>query len=89
MGALPVPVDMFFNDFAFDLLDYDVKRNGEIIATIKGLKNSDEDGDYIAFKMECDIKFGDALICGSRRHIIKLVDYDHYNGKPAMQKAYY
>lgn len=89
MGTLPVSVDIFFNDFAFDLIEYNVKRDNEIVATSKGLTNSDEDGRYIAFKMDCDVKFGDILIRGNRNYIVKFVDHDYYDGKPAMLKAYY
>lgn len=89
MGVLPVSVNTFFSDFAFDLFDYIVRRNNEVIATYEGLKNADEDGNYIAFKMDCDIKFGDILLRDNRKYVVKLVDYDYYEGKPAMLKAYY
>jgi hypothetical protein len=89
MGTLPIPVDMFFSDFAFDLTEYSVRRDGSIMATYKGLTNSDESGQYIAFKMDCDIEFGDILIRGTRCFVVKMIDHDNYDGEPAMLKAYY
>lgn len=40
MATLPVPGEIFWNDYSFDLTDFAVFRNDEHIATYKGLKDN-------------------------------------------------
>ncbi len=89
MASLPVPAKTFFNDFVFDLLNYGIERNSIIIATLQGLANKDEDGKHIAFLLPCDVQVGDVLINGSRRFAVKNIEFDLYNGRPELLKAYY
>lgn len=90
MGSLPVPAKTFFADFSFDLLTYTVNRDSEVVATVEGLSNSDEDGRHIAFLIGADIEVGDVLISSTgERFVVKRIGYDTYNGKPELIKAYY
>lgn len=93
MSSLPIPASMFFDDFASDILEYNVLDNDTVIGTYRGLSNSDEDGSYIGFLM-CDhpsISVGNTLctIDGLEKYKIHLISYDRYNGNPELLKAYY
>lgn len=93
MGYLPIPVDMYFKDFAMEVLEYNVLNNNNVIGTYKGLSNSDEDGTYIGFKMsdQPQISVGNTLctVDGLEEYQIIKVSYDRYEGKPELLKAYY
>ena len=52
MGHLPIPADMYFQDFAFDVLEYRVSDGGSVVGTYRGLSNTDETGDYIGFSVK-------------------------------------
>jgi hypothetical protein len=93
MGYLPIPVDMYFEDFAMEVLEYNVLNNNNVIGTYQGLSNSDEDGTYIGFKMSDQplISVGNTLctVDGLEEYQIIKVSYDRYEGKPELLKAYY
>ena len=89
MGFMPVPADDYFSDFAMDVLEYSVFRDGKQFATYDGLTNKDKNGKYIGFKMACDIRIGDVLEQDGDRYAITAIRHDHYNGEPEMIKAYY
>lgn len=89
MGILPIPAKVFFDDFSFDALEYVITRNSSIIGTFSGLINKDEDGNYIGFLSDCNIQSGDILSSGNKTYIISNIDFDYYNNKPEMLKAYY
>ncbi len=93
MGYLPIPVDMYFKDFAMEVLEYNVLNNNNVIGTYQGLSNSDEDGRYIGFKMsdQPQISVGNTLctIDGLEEYQIIKVSYDRYKGNPELLKAYY
>ena len=63
MGQLPIPADMYFQDFAFDVLEYSVSDGGSVVGTYRGLSNTDETGDYIGFlvKDQPQISVGSTL----------------------------
>ena len=89
MSELPIPAKQYFNDFSFDLIEYEVKRKNEIIGSCKGLTSGDEKGRHIAFLMDASILPGDVLITSNKTFVIHRIDYDHYNGSPELLKAYY
>lgn len=93
MGHLPVPADMFFSDFASDVLEYNVLSNNVVTGTYRGLTNSDEGGDYIGFLVSDhpQISSGNVIrtMDGFETFRIRTVSYDRYNGKPELLKAYY
>lgn len=90
MASLPIPAKIYFNDFSFDLVTYSVKRNSEIVASIQGLANKDEDGKHIGFLIGSDIKTGDVLTSSDNEYfIVTRISYDTYNGNREMIKAYY
>jgi len=89
LASLPVSAKTYFKDFAFDLVNYDIERNSNIIATLQGLSNKDEGGKHIAFLLPCDIQIGDVLIHEKSRLLVKNIEVDTYNGRPELLKAYY
>lgn len=90
MAVLPVPAKIYFSDFSFELASYTLIRNSEIVATIQGLANKDEDGKHIGFLIGPDIKIGDTLTStNDESYVVKKIGYDTYLGKTEMIKAYY
>ena len=93
MGHLPIPADMYFQDFAFDVLEYSVSDGGSVVGTYRGLSNTDETGDYIGFlvKDQPQISVGSTLstIDGLEKYQVRQIAYDRYNGQPELLKAYY
>lgn len=93
MAQLPIPASVFFNDFAVDVVEYRIENNGTIIANYRGLKNTDDGGDYIGF-LEQDIpniQVGFSIIdpIESDTYQIRKISYDHYQGKRELLKAYF
>lgn len=92
MGSLPIPATMFFADFSFDLLDYNVLSTSTVVGTYRGLSNSDEHGDYIGFLVndQPQISVGDRISTtdGLECYTVKKIEFDRYNGKPDLLKAY-
>lgn len=93
MGHLPIPAKMLFNDFANEVLEYNVLDNGAVIGTYRGLSNSDEDGKYIGFLADDNpVIVVNNVICttdGLEKYQVRQIAYDRYNGKPELLKAYY
>lgn len=90
MGFLPIPAKIYFNDFAFDLITYSIKRDSVVIASAKGLNNKDEDGRHISFLIDTNIRINDVLTSSTNESfVISRIGYDHYNGTPEIIKAYY
>lgn len=89
MGFLPIPGEMYINDFP-DKICYSIYRNDTLLTKTDGLTNSDEDGKHIAFLYGTDINAGDKIqTANGKSYIVKFIDTDDYNGKPAIIKAYY
>ena len=88
MADLPVPAEVFFSDFSFDLVEYQIERSGEIISSAKGLLNKDEDGRHIAFMYGTDVRVGDVLLC-NKPIKVKNVCVDTFEGNPELLKAYF
>ncbi len=89
MGTLLIPARIYFDDFSFDTLEYIATRNSSTVGTFAGLIDKDENGNYIGFLSECSIQSGDILTSGNKTYIVSNVDFDYYNNKPEMLKAYY
>lgn len=93
MGHLPIPAKLFFDDFANDVLKYNVLDNKVVLGTYQGLSNSDEDGKYIGFLMSDNplISVGNVLCTadGLQKYRVRQISYDRYNGEPELFKAYY
>lgn len=89
MGFLPIPGEMYLNDFP-DKSCYSIYRNDKLIVKSDGLTNSDEDGKHIAFLYGTDVVAGDTIqSINGKSYLVKFTDTDDYNGNPAIIKAYY
>lgn len=89
MGFLPIPGEIYINDFP-DKTCYYIYRNNNLISTADGLTNRDEDGKHIAFIYGIDIISGDVIKTeNGKSYIVKFTDTDEYMGKPSIIKAYY
>lgn len=89
MGFLPIPGEMYLNDYP-DKARYAIYRADSLIAETDGLTNTDEDGKHFAFLYGTDVAAGDVIKTRSgRTYAVKFTDTDDYNGKPAIIKAYY
>lgn len=89
MATLPIPAKMFFDDFSFDLVTYQIERNSKAVTSTKGLANKDEHGKHIYFLIGTDVQIGDTLRSNNESFVVGRIDYDTYNGTPEMIKAYY
>lgn len=93
MAILPVPASVFFSDFAFDLVNYNIQSGDTIIGSFKGLSNSDEDGNYIGFLISDNpnISIGNTICASdnSKKYQVTDIAIDTYNDKPELLKAYY
>ena len=89
MGFLPIPGNIYLNDFP-DKAVYSVYRSDSLVTKSDGITNSDEDGKHIAFLYGTDVATGDTIQASNgSSYIVKSIDTDDYNGKPAIIKAYY
>lgn len=89
MGFLPIPGEIYLNDFP-DKTHYSIYRNNGLVATADGLTNTDEDGKHIAFLYGTNVAAGDNIRSSSgKSYDVKFIDTDDYNGKPSIIKAYY
>ncbi len=89
MGFLPIPGEMYLNDFP-DKSCYFIYRNNKLIVKSYGLTNSDEDGKHIAFLYGTNVVAGDTIqSTNGKSYIVKFTDTDYYNENPAIIKAYY
>ncbi len=88
MASLPVSGEQYFQDFAFDVLEYALERNGIVISSVRGLTNSDRGRAYIHIPLGTDIRPGDVLVSGSSRFNVRSVEVDTYNGEPSLLKAF-
>ena len=93
MGFLPIPADMFFEDFAHDVLEYNILDRDTVISSYRGLANSDEGGAYIGFLMSDQPQISIRNIIrtsdGLESYKVSQIAYDRYEGKAELLKAYY
>jgi len=89
MGVLPIPAKMYFDDFSFELLNYALIRNSQTISNLNGLIDSDEDGKHIKFLIGPDIAVNDVLSLGNKSYIVSSIEFDTFNGKLEIIKAYF
>ncbi len=89
MASLPVPAKTYLQDFDFDLLEYNIIRNRQTVAVLKGIINKDEDGNHVAFLIGFELLPGDVLEHGGKKYVVKSTGTDTHNGKPEIIKAYY
>ncbi len=87
MASLPVPGELYFKDFAFDIVDYSIERDGTVIAAVQGLSNNEYGRAYIHVPLGTDIRPGDVLVAGASRFYVRSVETDTYNGEPSLLKA--
>lgn len=87
MANLPVSGEQYFRDFTFDAVDYSIDRDGTVIASVRGLPNSEHGLAYIHIPLGTDIRPGDVLVAGSSRFIVRTIETDTYNGEPSLLKA--
>ena len=92
MAALPVPASVYFNDFAFDVKEYEILSRGKVIGVYRGLKNSEHGKPYIHFLLSDgpQIAVGDVLrrVDGSAGYTAIRVGQDEYDGKPELVRVY-
>lgn len=93
MGTLPIPASMLFNDFSFEVLEYNVLDGETIIGTYRGLPGEDEDGRHVDFLMSENpqIAVGNTLQTtdGLESFKVKKIAYDRFEGKAELLKACY
>jgi len=89
MSALPIPAKTYFADFAFDLIDYDIIRNGKSIANAKGLKNKEHGRTFVSFLFGIDVSPGDILIGNGETLTVSEISIDTYNGEKQIVNAFY
>lgn len=89
MAILPVPAQQYFDDFAFDLVEYKIFRDGEIISIANGLTNSDKNGEYVSFLIDTDVQIGDVLQCADGFLSVIDISFDDYEGEDQIVNAYY
>lgn len=87
MASLPVSGEQYFRDFAFDVVEYSIEREGVMITSARGLSNVEHGAKYIHFLLGTDIRPGDVLIASSSRFNVRTVETDTYNGEPSLLKA--
>lgn len=89
MGFLPIPGEIYLNDFP-DKTCYSIYRNNDLVTKADGLTNTDEDGKHIAFLYGTDVAAGDNIRSNDGKfYDVKFTDTDDYSGKPSIVKAYY
>ncbi len=89
MGFLPVPGEVYLNDFP-DKSVYSIYRANSLVAQADGLTNSDEGGKHIAFLYGTDVAIGDTIQAkNGKSYVVCSTDTDDYEGKPSIIKAYY
>lgn len=90
---LPVSAEMYFDDFSFAIMEYNVIAQDSVVATYRGLPNSDEDGDCISFLMSDHPQIAVGYtICtsdGLKSFNITRIAYGYYDGRPELLNAYY
>ena len=84
MSALPIPGELYFRDFEFDMEEYSIEREGAESASVCGLSNNERGQAYIHVPLGTDIRPGDVLIS---RIPVRSVEIDTYDGKPSLIKA--
>ena len=89
MALLPVPAQQYFDDFAFDLVEYKIFRNSKVICAAKGLTNSDKNGKYVSFLIGTDVQVGDVLQYDGGLLTVIGLSFDDYEGENQLVNAYY
>lgn len=87
MASLPIPGELYFQDFAFDAVNYSIERDGSAVASARGLSNNERGQKYIHFPLGTDIRPGDTLVAGASRFHVRSIETDTYDGKPSLLKA--
>ncbi len=89
MAYLPIPAKQYFDDFAFDLTDCTIVRDGVEVSKAKGLSNKERGKKYMSFLIGVDIVPGDTLRFNGEAHSVQRIDYDSYNGENQLIKAFF
>ena len=79
------------NSFKRHMIDFEIYRNANLIATVKGLKNTENGTNrkYINFYPDADIQIGDILINSGIKFYIVDIDTQTWQGSITSKKAYY
>lgn len=88
MTALPVPPEIYFSDFAFDIKTFKIYRHDTLLHTVFGLDNIECGKTYIHFQLPVDVQSGDILENSDCRYLVTEIAFDTYNGSKALLKAY-
>ena len=89
MSILPVPAKTYFSDFAFDLIEFKIQRDGQTVLTAKGLKNKENGKHYVSFFYGTDVQAGDYLISDDETLCVIELLTDTYNGEKQLINAVY
>jgi len=81
----------FLSAFKSAMVDCDVIRNGNKIATHKGLINDTKDYNFISFEPSVDIQIGDDIYCPlkNKHYLIINTDLRLFSGKQHSLDAYF
>ena len=88
-NELPVSGERYFKDFANEIINYDVKRNGETVFSVGGIPNMEYGQKYIHFPINTDIQVGDTLESSNTSLRASQVITETYNGEPSLIKVHY
>ena len=86
---LPVPGKQHMEDFCFDLVEYQIVRNNQVINVAKGLSNDENGKPYVHFFHGVDIVLGDILKSTNEDFTVKRLETDTYHGEPQLTRVYY
>lgn len=84
---LPVSADIYFQDFASDLVDCTVLRYGTKTVSVKGLLNKERHERYIHLPIDTDVVPGDLIDLPDGKFEVKSVKSDTYMGKPELYRV--
>lgn len=88
MPISPVPGDMFFSDFADEVVVYEVERFGKTMGEVKTLPDSENGVDYLQVLPSADVQIGDILLGPNGRVRVGSIETYTYDGKATLIRLY-
>lgn len=74
-------MNFYFNDFAFDLQEYEIVRKGEIVSNTKGLTNTEGRKPVLHLYPDAAVQVGDILKSSKGdKHQVTRVSKDSFEG---------
>ena len=84
MSELPVPGNVFFSDFAGEVVNYHLERAGTVISVVRGIPNRENRKSVIHFEFKSGIQLDDVLISPTERLLVKSIEIETYNSVPEL-----